>query len=93
MEAGDSGDLSKYKVRVHAMATVYQKRALPKMENQVMESGLTVQAQNWYDEFDCQQLAVNYNALYISEHHLDKLLDELKAAIKQSMRDKGLVTP
>ena len=83
---------TKYKIRVYTQAIVYVKRQLPKTEMQTLPSGLTVQAQNWYDEHECQQLAVNYNGLYIREADLDKLIDQLGKALKQSMRDKGIIT-
>lgn len=91
MDIGQTEELSKYKLRIFAQATVYQKRAMPKKEMQQMESGLMVAAQNWYDEFDCPQLAVNYNGLYITERDLDKLTRELCEAIKKTVRDKGLI--
>lgn len=91
MEAGNADTESKYRVRVFAQATVYSRRAIPKREMQKTEAGLIVEAFNHYDEFDCQQIAVSYPALYIKESHLDKLLDSLKEGIKKTLRDKGLV--
>jgi hypothetical protein len=92
MESAASDLPTKHKIRIFAQAVVMERRKIPKMEAQQLPSGLTVQAQNWYDEHECQQLAVNYNNLYIKESHLDDLLAQLCQAVKKSMRDKGLIT-
>lgn len=92
MESAASELPTKHKIRVYAQAIVLERRKFPKKEAQQLPSGLTVQAENWYDDRECQQFVVNYNNLYISEKHLDELLAQLTQAVKKSMRDKGLVT-
>ena len=82
---------SKYKVQIFAQAFVYQKRSLPKTEQQMTEFGVVVPVQNWYDEFECPQMACNFNALYLAERDFEKYWQELGRAVKKTMADKGLL--
>lgn len=82
---------SPYKVRIYAQAFAYQRRSRPKMEKQMTKFGVEVPVENWYDEFECQQLAVNYNGLYITKQDLDKLLVELNQSVIKSLLEKGLI--
>lgn len=61
------------------------------MEQQMTEFGVQVPVQNWYDELECAQLAVNYNGLYITKDNVDKMLKELNEAVLKSLYDKGLI--
>ena len=58
---------------------------------EVTKSGLEIPVYNWYDEFECKQLAVNHNDLYIKESDVEKLLEELGKAVLESLREKGLI--
>lgn len=82
---------SKYKVQIFAQAFVFQRRNSPKMEMQRTEFGVDVPVKNWYDEFECRQLACNFNALYLKNSDFDKYWEELGKAVKQSMNEKGLI--
>lgn len=84
-------DSSPYKMRVYAQAFVYQRRSTPKQEMQNTQFGVQVPVQNWYNEFECQQLAVNYNGIYIRENDFNKLWQELGHAVFKTMVDKGLI--
>lgn len=81
---------SAYKVQIFAQAVVLQKRTSPKMERQMTEFGVEIQTHNWYDEYQCKQLACNFNALYLSEKDFEKYWNELGKAVKSSMAEKGL---
>jgi len=91
LEAAKAHIHSKYKVRVYAQAFVYQRRSKPKKIMANTQWGVQVPVDDWYDEFECPQLAVNYNGLYIKKDDLDKLLKELNEAVINSLADKGLI--
>lgn len=82
---------SPYKVQIFAQAFVYQKRTSPKKEMQMTEFGVEVPTLNWYDEFECKQMACNFNALYMAEKDFAKYWEELGKAVKGSMEEKGLL--
>lgn len=82
---------SPYKVQIFAQAIVLQKRNSPKTEMQTTEFGVQIPVQNWYDEYQCKQLACNFNALYLAEKDFEKYWAELGKAVKQSMAEKGLL--
>lgn len=82
---------SPYKVQIFAQAVVLQKRNSPKTEMQRTEFGVDIPVQNWYDEFECDQMACNFNALYLAEKDFEKYWAELGKAVKQSMAKKGLL--
>lgn len=81
---------SPYKVQIFAQAIVLQRRNSPKMEMQRTEFGVELPVKNWYDEFECDQMACNFNALYLKESDFNKYWEELGKGIKKSMMDKGL---
>ena len=81
---------SPYKVQIFAQAIVLQRRNLPKMETQRTEFGVDVPVKNWYDEFECEQMACNFNALYLKESDFQKYWEELGKAVKSTMAKKGL---
>lgn len=82
---------SKFKIRIYSQAFVYERRNEPKVEKQMTNFGVEVPVQNWYDEHECEQLAINYNGLYIKEHDVKIAVEELGKAIIKSMRKKGLI--
>lgn len=82
---------TKYKIRIYGQAFVYERRNKPKMEEQMTNFGVKVPVQNWYDEHECQQLAINYNGLYIKERDVEIAVQELGKSIVKSMRAKGLI--
>jgi hypothetical protein len=53
--------------------------------------GVEVTVENWYDEYECKQLATNYNGIYISKDNVDKMLKELNEAVIRSLFEKGLI--
>jgi uncharacterized LabA/DUF88 family protein len=83
---------SAYKVQIFAQAIVLQRRNSPKQEMQKTDFGVEVPVTNWYDEYECEQLACNFNALYLKQSDFEKYWEELGKAVKKSMMDKGLLT-
>lgn len=79
-------------MQIFAQAIVLQKRSAPKKEMQRTEFGVDVMVDNWYDEFQCEQLACNFNALYLKESDFEKYWAELGKSVKASMANKGLLT-
>lgn len=81
---------SPYKLQIFAQAVVLQRRKSPKTEMQRTEFGVDIPVQNWYDEFECKQVASNFNALYIKRSDFHKYWEELGKAVMKTMDDKGL---
>lgn len=92
MEADLANLNTRHKIRIYAEATAMQRLEKPiTTMKKDPTSGVIFPVTENYREFDCGQLVVNYNDLYIAEGDLDHLLKELCNAVKMSMRKKGLI--
>lgn len=80
----------RFAVQVNAIATVYQPLSLP-IKKQGISHGMIVPLEQWHSEHECDEVAAFYDGLYIREVDLDEMIKQLGNAIKQSMREKGLV--
>lgn len=83
---------SKKKLRIYIQMFGYEKLAVPRttMVTDPVTKMMIPHVEE-YKEYEGKQLAVNYNDLFIPEHHLDNLLAELCKAVKADMRQKGLI--
>lgn len=90
--AENAYDSSKKKMRIYIQMFGYEKLAVPKV-TMVTDpvTKMMIPHTEEYKEYEGKQLAVNYNDLFIPEHHLDNLLAELCKAVKADMRQKNLI--
>ena len=92
MEADEGYKKTNYKLRVYAQGIVYQKKKIPTFRNETdPTTGATVVTGNEYEEYECPQLAINFNGLYIEEKRLRFLLSNLSEQIIKQFKDKGIV--
>lgn len=92
MEHSDlSKELPKFKLQIFGQAFVYQKMAVPKKEQQITESGIVLEVENWYHELECPQMAVNHNDLYIKRSHAEQAVKSLGEAIIRTLEEKNLI--
>lgn len=82
--------VGKYFVQVNAVATVYEPRKDPIKKTGVVH-GMTVPLTVWHNEHTLDEVAASYDGLYIKESDLEEMIKQLGNAIKQTMREKGLV--
>lgn len=80
-----------YKVQIFAQAVVQERRNSPVQEMQKTEFGVEIPVLNWYREHQCEQMACNFNALYLAEKDFEKYWSELGKAIKHTMAKRGLL--
>lgn len=87
----NAGAPTTYKIRIYGQAFVYERQNKPTVTIEKSPYGIDIPVKNWYKEYECKQLAVNHNSIYIKENEIDHLLTELCKEIKRSLSEKGLI--
>ncbi len=90
--SSESGEeLPKFKLQIFGQAFLYQKMAIPRKEKQITESGIVCEVENWYNELECKQVAIEHKDLYITKATAEKYVEELGKAILATLAEKNLI--
>lgn len=92
MDVEKANELTSHKVRIFVQGVAYERLSEPKMEMKTTEHGIQVPTMTWYREHDTEQLAVNYNGLYMNEAQFEQLFNALREQMRGEFRKRGIIT-